>query len=340
MRLKTIALLVLPGLLLGFGWTSATKAQTTPGPTELATVLSFSGSDKLLVQDDFGLTYPVQYIGVRGPVRSSVHHAAASSFHGSLVLGQRVLLESDGKDTEAGYKLRHVYLNSNPLPLGGMVLAAGWAVAVPYPLDHRHRSVYLEIQEQAMAAQLGLRQSGLLGPVAPWRPAEDGEPGYIAADSRLHPFLDVLYGAPTGQSVLNRLVRMAPTIQPGDLGQGAAGAASPLGYRIEVNSKIDAKEPRVLAAVLVHEGTHAVDFTTQAMDLTSFSCFEMEERAFSIEATTWAEFYGPAGKPDAQDVWERSENQLLSFVQRGDLQNFVRRSAAYERLCVGDGLGE
>jgi endonuclease YncB( thermonuclease family) len=337
---RTATLFLLLVVVVGMGPARSAKAQATPASSEPATVVSFAGSDKLIVKNDSALTYPVQYIGVRGPVRSSVHHGGASEFHGPLVLGQRVLLEADGKDEEAGYKLRHVYLEGDRMPLGGQVLAAGWAVAVPYPLDHRHRSLYLEIQEQAMAAQVGLRQPGLLGPVAPWRPAGSGEAGYIAADSRLHGTLDLLHGVPTGQGVLNRLVRMAPTIQLADLGQAAAGAASPLGYRIEINSKVDAKDPKVVAAMLAHEGTHAVDFTTEAMDLTSFSCFEMEQRAFSIEATTWAEFYGPGGKPNPEDAWDRGENQVLSFIQRGDVENFVRRSPAYERLCVGQGLGD
>jgi endonuclease YncB( thermonuclease family) len=302
----------------------------------MATVVDFGGSDKLLVQNDTGLMYKVQYIGVRGPVRSSIRNGGAAAFHGQLVVGQRVSLESDGKDEEQGYKLRHAYLEGNPVPLGGMVIGAGWATAVPYPLDHRHRGLYLQVQEQAMAQQVNLWQPGIFGPAAPWRPAGSAADGYVAADPRLHASLELLYTVPTGQSVLDRLLRMGIIIVlRGDI-PGAAGTTEPLGNHIELNDALLRFDPHVLAVIIGHEGTHAIDHTAGAMDLVNFSCFEMEQRAYGIEANTWAEYYGPAGKPDPKDDGERSENYILGFHQRGDLENFVRRSPAYERQCAGE----
>jgi endonuclease YncB( thermonuclease family) len=311
-------------------------AQAGIPATEIATVVSFSGSDKLAVENEAGVTYKVQYIGVRGPVRSSLRNPEASGFHGPLVMGQRVLLESEGKDADEGYRLRHAYLEGDPVPLGAKVIGAGWAVAVPYPVDHRHRAFYLQVQEQAMAQGTNLWTPGLHGPAAPWRPADSGEASYIAAEAELHQFLDLLYTVPTGQSVLNRLVRTAPAMLLTDMREGIGGFAEPFGYHVEFNRKLLPSDPRVMASVIAHEGTHAIDFATGASDLSNYACFDLEQRAFSVEAQVWAEFFGPNGKSDPKDLWERSENDVLRFAQRGDIANMVQRSAAYERQCAAD----
>jgi hypothetical protein len=323
--------------VLGWDVSSTAGAQAAPARVELATVLAFTGSDKLLVRNEAGVIYLVQYIGVRGPVRSSILHDGASAFHGSIVIDQRVLLESDGKDEDQGYKLRHAYIEGNPVPLGAMALAAGWATSVPYPLEHRHRSYYLQIQEQAMAEQLNLWQAEVLGPAMPWRPIDSAESSYVAADPDLHHFLDLLYTVPTGQAVLNRLVRLAPAVLFRELPHGAGGYANPLGFQLVMSRKVGLADPRTMAAAIAHEGTHAVDFATGALDLTDFGCFEQEQRAHGIQAQVWAEFFGPGGKPDPQDDWDRATNDILRFAQRGDIENYVRRSPGYEIQCAGEG---
>lgn len=304
-----------------------------PGAPELATVLAFGGSDKLLVRNEAGLSYRVQVIGVRGPVRSSLQHGEASAFIGPLVAGQRVLLEPDGKDQEEGYALRHVYLESNPMPLGGMAVAAGLATAVPYPVEHRHRELYLQLQQQTMAGQIALWQPGLLGPAAPWRPP-DGEAGYIAADPELHRFFDLLASVPTGRSVLARLVRTTPTMLYRELPAGLGGYADARGYQVVMSRGLGSGDPRSMAAAIAHEGTHVIDYAAGALDLATFSCFELEQRAHAIQAQVWAELVGPAGKPNPQDNWDRASNDVLGFAQRNDLENYVRRSAGYEAQCA------
>lgn len=311
-------------------------AQAGIAASEMATVTSFSGSDKLVVQNDDGVTYKVQYIGVRGPVRSSLRNPEASGFHGPLAMGKRVLLESEGKDADEGYKLRHVYLEGNPVPLGAMVIGAGWAVAVPYPVDHRHRAFYVQLQEQAMAQGGNLWTPGMHGPASPWRPAGSAESSYVAAEPELHRFLDLLYTVPTGQSVLNRLVRTVPTMLLTDMPEGLGGFAEARGYHLEFNRNVLNSDPRVMAVVIAHEGTHAIDYATGGSDLSNYPCFELEERAFGVEALVWAEFFGPNGKGDPKDLWEQSQNEVLRFAQRGDLANMVQRSAGYERQCAGD----
>src|SRR5688500_4816449 len=86
-----------------------TLAPSVSAADTSGTVVGFIGSDRLIIQDDEGGSYAVQYIGLRGPVRSSAQHEAAAVFHGQHVLGKRVHLEADGQDEESGYRLRHVF---------------------------------------------------------------------------------------------------------------------------------------------------------------------------------------------------------------------------------------
>lgn len=319
------------------GWAMLAQAVVPPpasAQSVLATVTAVDGSDRLLVTDETGRAFLVQYIGVRGPVRSSVLQQDASASHAAIALGRRVVLESDGKDEAGGLKLRHAFLEGQTTPLSVAMLAEGWAVAAPYPVEHRHRASQLQAQEQAMAAQANLWQAGLRGPVAPWRPSGSAESAYIAADPALHAALDLLYTVPTGQELLNRLTRMAPTILLRELGPGAGGFADPFGYYIVMSSGVGVADPRSMAAGIAHEATHAIDFATAAMDLTSFSCFEMEQRSHGFQAKVWSEYFGPSGKPDPQDSWDRATNDILRFAQRGDIENYVRRSAGYEIQCA------
>ena len=316
---------------------NAAGAQVGPAANESATVLFVIGSDRLVVRNDAGQEYRVQYVGLRGPVRSGAFHGGAAVFHAGLVLGKRVALASDGKDEDGGYRLRHAYLEGSPTPIGAAVVAEGWATAVPYPLEHRHRMLYLQLAEQAMAAQANLWQPGVLGPVVPWRPA-GAESGYVAADPALHGALDLLYTVPTGQSVLNRLVRTAPTILLRDLPPGAGGFADPIGYRITMSQAVGVADPRSMAAAIAHEGTHALDFVAEAMELAAFNCFELEQRSHGIQAQVWSEFFGPGGKSAPQDEWDRATNEVLRFAQRGDIANYVRRSPGYEVQCAAERL--
>jgi hypothetical protein len=298
-------------------------------------VLDFGGSDKLLVQNETGLTYRVQYVGVRGPVRSSTPWANAAAFHGPLVLDQRVWLEADGRDEDGGYVLRHAYLESDPTrPLGARVLAAGWGLAVPYPIDHRHREEYLQLQERAMAERVSLWAPALLGPLDSWHPFDGAEPGYVPADPDLFGALDLLYSVPTGREILTRLLRTSPPLIFRELPDGLGGFAQPLGHYAVLSRRVGRADPRSLAAAIAHEATHTIDFATGELQLTDYGCFELEQRSHGIQAQVWAEFYGPDGKPDPRDAWDRATNDILRFARRGDLENYVRRSAGYEAQCA------
>jgi endonuclease YncB( thermonuclease family) len=298
------------------------------------TVVRVEGSDRLVLRDQSGGELQVQHIGLRGPTRSAKLYAEATAAQAQLIGDRKVRLETDGPPRPGEYALRQVYLDDGPLPLGVALVDSGWAVVTPYQIDQRYREVFLRAQEQAMAAQRGLRAPGVLGPVVPWR-LSPSEPGYLAVDPALPPALDLLATVPTGRSVLTRLQRTAPTMLLRDMA-GDFGVAEPVGYHIELNrTLLDLPDQRMLATVVAHEGTHLIDFVVEALGLAEYSCFETEQRAFAITAQVWSEYFGPNGKPNPAPA-ESSPNEVLRFAQRGDLANFVQRSEAYERQCASE----
>jgi hypothetical protein len=189
-----------------------------------------------------------------------------------------------------------------------------------------------------MAEQRNIWQTSVQGPSAPWRPPGSDEPGYVAADPELHAALELLATVPTGQSILTRLVRMAPAMLLRGLPAGTGGYADPLGYYIVMSRRVGTADPRAMAAAIAHEATHVIDFTAGAMELAQFSCFELEQRSHGVQAQVWSEFFGPNGKVPPQDEWDRISNDILRFAQRGDMENYVRRSAGYEAQCARERL--
>jgi hypothetical protein len=319
-------------VVLGLAPGTVSHAQTAD--TWLS-VVRVEGSDRLVVRDESGGELRVQHIGLRGPTRSSKLHGEATAVQAKLLGDRKVRLEADGPTRLGGYELRHVYVDDGPLPLGVALLDSGWAVTTPYQLEQRHRGVFLQAQEQGMAAQRGLRAPGLLGPVVPWR-LDPNAPGYLAVDPGLPSVLEVLATVPTGRSILTRLQRTVPTLLVREMDPGIYGFAEPVGYHLELKQELlGLPDRRMLATVVAHEGTHLVDFAVEALGQGSYSCFEIEQRAFGIEAQVWSEFFGPNGKPNPTPD-ESNENEVLRFAQRGDLANLVQRSAAYERECASD----
>jgi endonuclease YncB( thermonuclease family) len=328
MLLVTLVLLT----LLTPVWLEPTGA--AGAPPERATVVATIGSDRLVVQDDSGRTFRVQYVGVRGPVRSSVWSQRAADAHEPLTLGRRVRLEVDGRDRDEGYLLRHVYLDDQPLPIATTMLAYGLAVTAPYPLEHRHRALYLRLQRQAMADGVSLWRSGVLGPATAWRPPDAPGAGFLAAHPELHPFLDVLYTSPSGRRILDRLVLTSPTLQFRFM-DGIA-SSDPLANLAVLSSSGVWADPRAVAAVIAHEGVHLVDFVADDLGLVDFDCYAQELHAHGFMVQVWAELVGPDGKPEPEHPWEETLNNALRIAQQDDLENYIRRSAGYQAQCARD----
>ena len=333
---RTLVLIVVPALVWGAG-EAARSTAAVAAPDEVATVVAFNGSDRLEVVYPNGERQRVQYIGVRGPLNSSRFNPEASAIHGPIVMGQQVRLERDGVDSHEGYQLRHVYLEGEQAPVAARVVAEGWARAVPYPIEHRYRGVYLGLQERAMTEDRGLWRAGALGPARAWR-AAPGSETYIAADPRLHEPFSALTTVPTGREVIERILRHSPAFRVERLGSGALAFAEPLGQTGAMNADLIKSDPRAVAATLAHESVHLIDLTSNAAGLTDFGCFELEVRSHALEAQIWLEFYGPGGKPNPRDELEWDLNRLLEFRLRGDVDSYVRLSSGYQQQCAREGI--
>jgi hypothetical protein len=91
--------------------------------------------------------------------------------------------------------------------------------------------------------------------------------------------------------------------------------------------------PNDAAAVLIHEATHAFDFTHQPNFSTTQGCFQTEFRAKTNDLTFWRDQFGPDGKQPALNAFEQEENAQLALAQV-DLQALLFATFnAYRTEC-------
>jgi hypothetical protein len=96
----------------------------------------------------------------------------------------------------------------------------------------------------------------------------------------------------------------------------------PSDLTVAINTRWQSADPRVLAAVLAHEGSHLDDFL-QGTDMTSpMGCLNTERVAFERQAAVWRAFYGPEGKARPTSDLDRELNLILAQVT-ADRQAFA-----------------
>jgi hypothetical protein len=97
----------------------------------------------------------------------------------------------------------------------------------------------------------------------------------------------------------------------------ARGGASILGGTIVVNEQLIGSSDEALAALLAHEGRHAVDLLMNGRPIGPAACAEGEIRAHQEQARAWAFLVGPAGKADPAPGLETDLNDVLLAAQAG-----------------------
>ncbi len=73
-----------------------------------------------------------------------------------------------------------------------------------------------------------------------------------------------------------------------------------------------------LAALMAHEGQHAADQVRYGLigyDLTESRCYSVELRAHLTAALTWQTWYGPEGKPNPTNLYEKYLNRQLWLLR-------------------------
>ncbi len=179
-----------------------------------------------------------------------------------------------------------------------------------------------------------LKDAGLL-PVEGLRPLPANSP-YLRIDPVLRRPVEILYGTRNGRRLVEVMQqngvpivmeqsdnpRRSAYFQYFRKGQTVVPGTS----SIQVNTRWVKSDPKALAAVLAHEGTHAdLLFNHIIPSGQELSCEEEEQEAYSAGAGFWEEMYGPRGKAVAADDLDRELNYELSY--RGTpafLQSIVR----------------
>ncbi len=119
-----------------------------------------------------------------------------------------------------------------------------------------------------------------------------------------------------------------------DLPEGVAGSYNLRSNLITYNSVFRAQDPHNLAAVMGHEGQHAFDYFTFGPPRTENECYEFELRGFATGAALWKAWYGPGGKPNPANNFERFQNDVQAdFETNGGRRviDFIR--GAYAEEC-------
>ena len=108
---------------------------------------------------------------------------------------------------------------------------------------------------------------------------------------------------------------------------------NPVANRITVSSRYQSASPEALAAVLVHEGTHAQDHFRGLGFATAQDCFDRELHAFGNSAQFWRALHGPAGKPVPADELEADLNRILRVTTERPTNYLEELLALYRHQC-------
>lgn len=143
----------LPGENMG------TATREAEGPA--VRVVQVVDGDTIKVEVE-GAVYPVRYIGIDCPELAHgsepVEWMATEAFahNRQLVEGRTVYLEKDVSETDRhGRLLRYVFLPDGTF-VNAELVRQGYAQAVSYPPDVRYQDLFLEMQQEARAAERGL----------------------------------------------------------------------------------------------------------------------------------------------------------------------------------------
>ncbi len=149
--------------------------------------------------------------------------------------------------------------------------------------------------------------------------------------------------APEYRPLLQNLAGGRYALLPQDLGQLGAYGTTANEYRvILLDHGLLAAAGRNPARILAHETQHAADFGTFGTARNAAECYAVEARGFLTEAALWQRWYGPAGKADPADQYERNANAILARIRDDPAAFAARLRALYADECapLGPGSGE
>ena len=141
-----------------------------------------------------------------------------------------------------------------------------------------------------------------------------------------------------GRSEIGKLVARVITNTETDVEFGPAdkwyGRYSHARNRITVSNELRDASDDVLAAVLIHETIHVVQYQKRGRPVSPAECIEREIDAFKAEAQWWAERHGRNGKDQANLTEQRMNNLVRAWLNER-LEEFVLLSDGYQEQCLG-----
>jgi micrococcal nuclease len=133
---------------------------------DMATVTRVIDGDTIEVSIN-AQTHRLRYIGMDTPERGQPFFGEATEANARLVSGQSVILVKDVSETDRyGRLLRYVYLQDGTF-VNAELVRLGYAQIATHPPDVRHQELFLQLQQEARDAGVGLWASAAAMPPVP-----------------------------------------------------------------------------------------------------------------------------------------------------------------------------
>ena len=168
---------------------------------------------------------------------------------------------------------------------------------------------------------------------APEVPATVASWSRLFSDQRLRDALSLAYAHGSAwRPLADKAAERNTQVRWADLPQGVGGVTSYVSSRaglrvqIHINSGIEDEPLQVAAAVLAHEAYHAA---TASVVRDVEACYQNEAAAFRWESYVWKKLPRPA----VETGLTRFEDHLVSLVDSGQIDSYVRGSSGYQREC-------
>src|SRR6266540_2423470 len=296
-----------------------------------ATVVQATAPEILRARNGLGDEFEVSHIGIIGPSAGQGEwRPRATDQHRQLLpAGTRVWLEAQEglANPRDRLALRHVFREDDRSePVGAALLRAGSVWIFPHAM-HAFVSLYADRQAEAVISQAGAW--GETNSSAIFRPRGASFGGFPIAP-RVQPALEALDKPDVGNELLKRVnafpVEVGVERQP----QSAGGAFAPRFYSIQLSLAIMDAPPESIAAVLIHEMTHANQMIEQGVSGEDLGCYDLEIQAFEASAVYWFGIYGRGGKARPTHWLDRELNETLQEYNNHQITRRVRQAYGHE----------
>jgi hypothetical protein len=265
------------------------------------------------------------------------HQRATQAQAQLLPAGTRVRLESQPgakAPTRGQWVYRHVYKDKTfEVPMGADLLRSGMTWVYPHA-SHAFVTLFADEQAAAIANRWGL-----------WAETQSSEVyfptgatfGGYPVNPAIVPIMQTLEAAPMGKEIIDSVNEFPVEVGVMNLPRGVLGVHMFRLYTIQLAQSIMEAPQESIAAVLLHELTHAKQMINAGVLDVDMGCYEMEIEAFEVTARYWSELQGANGKRRPAHWLDNTLNENLRDYNNQRIASNVRR--AYGHECGSSFLG-